>query len=166
MVLAFLALAIAASLAACSESTDQETSTGGAPASLAGDVNDHGTTSLTGANPSVEVELDDNYFGPTYLEVESGAAVRLELTNGGSTQHSLTTDDGVDVVVDPDQTAQAELTAPDSGQLSFYCRFHKNNGMQGAVVVSDPGAAVGGPAPSDSSTTTSTTGSSGGGYGY
>lgn len=164
-VVALVALATVVSLAACSESNDQETSTGGAPASLTGSVNDHGTTSLAGADPSVEVELDDNYFGPTFLEVESGATVKVDLRNEGSTQHSLTTDDGVDVVVDPDQTGEAELAAPDSGQLSFYCRFHKQNGMQGAVVVSDSGAApAGGPASSDSSTT-SKAGSSGG-YGY
>ncbi len=165
------------SVAGCSKSKDQATSTGGTspPVSLSGKVNDHGTTDLTGAGstPSVQMELDDNYFGPTFLEVAPGATVRLELHNGGSRQHTVTTATGVDVVVDPGQTGEAELTAPTTGQLDFYCRFHKNTGMQGSVVVtSAPAGATGGGGASSSSSSsassssTSTTKASSGGYGY
>ena len=120
-----------------------------------------------GTSPTVAMELDDNYFGPTFVEVAPGAKVKVDLTNEGSRQHSVTTDDGVDVVVDPDQTGEAELTAPSTGQLAFYCRFHRNTGMQGAIVVTGGGAAVqGGPSSSSSTTTTTTRSSSGGGFGY
>jgi plastocyanin len=163
------------SVAGCSKSKDQETSTGGTapPASLSGKVNDHGTTDLTGAGstPSVDMELDDNYFGPTFVEVAPGATVKLELKNEGSRQHTVTTANGVDVVVDPGATGEAVLTAPTSGQLDFYCRFHKNTGMQGSVVVTSTasgagGAPAAGPSSSASSSTTSTTKASSGGYGY
>jgi len=161
------------SVAGCSSSKDQETSTGGTapPASLSGKVNDHGTTDLTGAGamPSVEMELDDNYFGPTFVEVAPGATVKLELKNEGSRQHTVTTANGVDVAVDPGATGEAVLTAPTSGQLDFYCRFHKNTGMQGSVVVTSAASGGGAPAASSSSSassTTSTTKASSGGYGY
>jgi plastocyanin len=161
----FAMVALAISITACSSSNDQETSTGTSrPASVTGEVNDHGTTDLSGsgASPTVEVVLDDNYFAPTFLDVAPGATVKLDLKNEGSRQHSVTTDDGVDVVVDPDQTGEVQLTAPDEGQLAFYCRFHRNTGMQGAVVVAGGGAS----SSSVASTTSTTRSSSGGGYGY
>jgi plastocyanin len=164
------AVAIALSVAGCSKSNDQQTSTeASAPASLRGEVNDHGTVDLTGGGdaPDVSMELDDNYFGPTFLEVAPGVTVKVDLHNEGSRQHSVTTANGVDVVVDPGQIGEVELTAPDEGQLAFYCRFHQNTGMQGAVVVSTGGLApAGGSSSSSSSTTSTTTSSGGGGYGY
>ena len=162
------------SVAGCSKSKDQATSTGGTtpPASLSGKVNDHGTTDLTGAGstPSLEMGLDDNYFGPTFLEVAPGATVKLELHNEGSRQHTVTTAGGVDVVVDAGQSGEAELTAPTSGQLDFYCRFHKNTGMQGSVVVTSAASGASGASSSISSSvsssSTSTTKTGSGGYGY
>ena len=154
------------SVAGCSKTNDSSTSTGGTPpASLVGKVNDHGTDDLTGAGsaPTVDMELDDNYFGPTYLEVAPGATIKVSLKNEGSRQHTITTADGVDVAVDPGQTGEAELTAPASGQLAFYCRFHEKVGMQGAVVVGTSGGASPSSPPSVASTTTR---ASAGGYGY
>src|SRR5215204_5948877 len=134
-------------LAACSDDDGDEsedssgtaasgTAGGEAPVSLEGEVNDHGTEQLSG--DSVELELDDNYFGPTFLEGgEAGATVTVALNNGGERRHSLTVDGtGVDVVVEPGDSGEAEVTLPDSGSLNFFCRFHRNNGMQGAFVVS------------------------------
>jgi plastocyanin len=159
------------SIAGCSKSNGQATSTGTAPpVSLSGKVNDHGTTDLTseGSTPTVDMQLDDNFFAPTYLKVAPGATVKLELHNDGSRQHTVTTDTGVDVVVDPGHSGEAVLTAPATGQQAFYCRFHKNTGMQGAVVVTTGDSTTGAPPASSSSpaSSTTTTKPSSGGYGY
>jgi plastocyanin len=169
-----LVATVALIVGGCSSSKKtEETSTGGAPVSISGKVNDHGTSDQTasGSVPRVEMELDDNYFGPTYVKVQPGATVTFELRNEGSRQHTLTTDDGVDTAVDPDGTGEAVVTAPESGQLVFYCRFHRNTGMQGAIVATDAaagGGQPGGPSSSatPSSTTTTRASSGGGGYGY
>jgi plastocyanin len=108
---------------------------GEAPVSLEGEVNNHGTEQLSG--DSVDMELDDNYFAPTFVEGgEAGATVTVNLDNEGERRHSFTID-GTDVnlVVEPGDDGTAEVTLPDSGSLNFYCRFHRNSGMQGAFVV-------------------------------
>lgn len=133
-------------LAACSDDEGDEsgdssgtaasgTAGGEAPVSLEGEVNDQGTEQLSGTE--LEMELDDNYFGPTFVEGgEAGATVTVALQNGGERRHSFTIDGtDLDVVVEPGDSGEAEVTLPDSGSLNFFCRFHRNSGMQGAFVV-------------------------------
>jgi uncharacterized cupredoxin-like copper-binding protein len=38
--------------------------------------------------------------------------------------------------VQPGAKAEIKVMAPASGDAAFYCRFHKDNGMQGALFVS------------------------------
>jgi hypothetical protein len=61
----------------------------GAPVSLPGQVNDEGTAD---AGDEVEMELDDYYFGPTFLRSTPGATVHLELENEGHDTHTFTID--------------------------------------------------------------------------
>ena len=79
-----------------------------------------------------------------------GQTVTLELKNEGENPHTLTISDaGVDTEVQPGDEAEADVTFPQSGELTFVCRFHEGKGMVGALEVS-----------SSPSTTTSTTTSS------
>ena len=104
---------------------------GGAPVQLQGEVNDEGTEEISG--DEVEMELDDYYFGPTFLKAQPGATVTLELENEGDETHTFTSDSlGVDQEVAAGESATVEVTLPDDGAVAFYCRFHQDRGMQGA----------------------------------
>ena len=104
---------------------------GSAPVQLEGTVNVHGTTTPDGGN--LEVELDDFYFGPTFVEVESGDTLDVVLTNEGSAAHTFTIDGtDVDEEVGPGDTAEIEVEISDDLPLRYYCRFHAGQGMQGA----------------------------------
>lgn len=101
------------------------------PVELDGRVDDHGTEQLDGT--SLDLELDDRYFAPTFVEAEPGTVVTVNLENEGGRDHTFTIDDaGIDEELAPGADAEVEVTIPDSGALTFYCRFHRNAGMQGA----------------------------------
>ncbi|MGA7271652.1 MAG: cupredoxin domain-containing protein [Acidimicrobiia bacterium] len=101
------------------------------PVSLEGQVNDHGQATVEGG--SIEVELDNFYFDPTFIAAEPGATVEVELTNKGTTSHTFTVESqNIDIELKPGQSETVEVTIPQSGNLNFFCRFHVGQGMQGA----------------------------------
>ena len=101
---------------------------------LAGKTNIHDTKTASGS--SIEIEMDDFYFNPTFVKATAGSTITVDLRNEGSAPHTFTTGDGkVDVEVKPDKTASVKVTIPQSGSLSFHCRFHQSSGMQGAFAV-------------------------------
>lgn len=113
-----------------------------APVALAGTVNDHGTKDASGGSAEVEVELDDFYFGPTFVRGAPSKAYTLKLKNAGDVVHTFTVDGfPVDVTVQPGATADATISLPGSGAVRFYCRFHAGQGMQGAFYL-NPGDTV------------------------
>jgi plastocyanin len=133
----WIALAIALGivsmvLVASCGGNDEESSEGGT--TTIGDVaaNDHGTKDVSGES-KVEVELDDDYFEPTVLEGKAGERVTLELKNEGGSEHNLTIDElKIDQDVEPGDEAEVEVTFPESGTLTFYCKYHRGQGMAGA----------------------------------
>lgn len=98
------------------------------------EATNHGNTEVAGES-EFELELDDFYFGPTVLEGEAGQALTLSLHNEGQASHTFTIDGGVDQELRPGDESTAEVTFPDSGALAFYCRFHRGQGMLGALSV-------------------------------
>ena len=107
------------------------TAGGEPPVSLEGTVNDHGTGEVE--DDELELELDDNYFGPTFVRGTPGQEVTVELVNEGDATHTFTSDAlGVDEEVDADDEASVTVTLPDEGAVEFHCRFHEPQGMKGA----------------------------------
>jgi plastocyanin len=99
--------------------------------SLSGSVNDNGTTTLSGSE--LQLEHDDNYFKPTFVKAQPAQKVTVKLENEGKAAHTFTIDAlGVDQEVQPGAKATVEMTLPRSGVVTFYCRFHRALGMQGA----------------------------------
>ena len=92
----------------------------------------HGLQDVSG-KASVELELDDFYFGPTVLVGKGGQSLKLELFNEGSNAHTFTLKaQGVDQTVDPGKTAEVAVTFPQSGSATFACTFHGvSNNMRG-----------------------------------
>jgi plastocyanin len=143
-----LSLSVVVGLAACSsDSSDSSGSSASsttkaaakAPVSLSGTVNNKGTKDISadGATAKIEVEADNFYFEPTFIKAAANQKVTVELKNEGSVAHTFTLDAlNIDKEVQPGQSAEVEVTAPASGDAAFYCRFHKDNGMQGALFIS------------------------------
>lgn len=98
------------------------------------EANDHGSEEVVGES-TVEFELDDFYFGPTVLRGGAGQTLTLEAHNEGENPHTFTIEGGVDEEVQPGDTAEIEVTFPDSGTLLFACTFHASQGMRGGLEV-------------------------------
>jgi len=124
------------------------------PVQLPGRVDNQGTLDVT-ATGNAELELFDDKFKPTFLKALPGERLSLVLSNPTDHEHSFTVDaaGGPDVTVRPHTKAHVDVTAPTSGFIRFYCRFHVDRGMQGAVYV-DPGTPVQGAPGGVTSTTT------------
>jgi plastocyanin len=129
---------------------------GGTMTNAAGvQANDHGSKTASG---ETKVEIDNYYFEPTVLKGTPGQKVTLELDNEGSVEHSFTIDSqGVDQELQPGDEAKVTVTIPKSGAVSFYCKFHKDDGMAGALVANGSSASSGSGGGSS--------GGGGGGYG-
>jgi plastocyanin len=138
-----LVVAIVLAAGACSGSDTVDTGasgpsgpSGSAPVSLAGNVADHGEQTVSGPTPTVDLELDDSYFAPTFVRADPGAVVTVELENEGGKVHTFTLDDHhVDVSVEPGASAKVDVTMPASGSLHWFCQIHSGAGMQGSFVV-------------------------------
>jgi plastocyanin len=115
------------------------------PVSLSGVVNDHGREDLSarGAEVSLELELDNFYFEPTFIKVAPGATVKLEAFNEGDVQHNFGIDSpAVDQTFDPEARRSFDVKLPTSGVVNFYCKFHRGQGMQGAFYFEEGGTAA------------------------
>ena len=98
-------------------------------------MNDKGTGTVKDGG-DLEMELDDFYFGPTFVTGPAGAKVKVDLSNEGEKAHTFTIDSAkIDQRLDPGQKATVEVTLPASGNLAFYCKFHVSGGMQGAFTI-------------------------------
>lgn len=97
----------------------------------------HGTKDVSGETGKVEIEMYDNFFEPTVLKGTPGQKVKLELKNEGKAAHTLTlSEQSVDQEVQPADEAEVDVTFPQSGELTFVCKFHKGSGMVGALEAS------------------------------
>jgi plastocyanin len=107
------------------------TASGQPPVSLEGTVSDHGVGEIE--NDELELELDDNYFAPTFARGAPGAEVTVELVNEGNATHTFTSDAlGVDEELNAGDSSSVTVSLPDEGAVEFFCRFHEGQGMKGA----------------------------------
>jgi plastocyanin len=120
----------------------------------------HGTQDVSGSS-DFEVELDDYYFGPTILDGDPGQTLTLALHNEGGLNHTFTIDEAmIDEELGTGTSGlTVDVTFPDSGALVFYCRFHRDSGMLGAL-------SVDGSLDAGSASSSGTMGSGSSGYDY
>jgi len=156
-VLGLLAVALVLVAAACGGGKKESTEEGGTTTISGQASNDHGTKDVSGMS-SVDVEQDDFYFEPTVLKGSPGQKITIELENEGNVEHNFSiSDQGVDQDVDAGEKAEVDVTFPQSGTISFFCKYHRSQGMAGGLEVSSGGGSGGG---------TTDTGSSGTSTGY
>lgn len=114
------------------------------PVTLDGKVNNKGTQDISSKKfTSLELEADDYYFEPTFVKVQPGSKVRIELENEGGATHTFTSDSlNIDQEVAPGKTVKFSLTVPSDGTaFEFHCSFHQSMGMQGAFFTKKGGRA-------------------------
>lgn len=148
-------------LAAGCGSDSSTTSSSGTPVQLAGSTTNKGTKDVSGT--SVDVELNDYSFTPTFLKGGSpGSTITVHLKNAGRQPHTFTSAAlHADKQLGPGESADVQVTLPQSGASEFHCTFHQqSNGMQGAFFFKDGDTVAAGAAPSGGNTTTT----AGGGY--
>ena len=118
-----------------SKSTSTTKAAAPTPVTLSGTVTNKGTKDVsTKGATSMELELDNFYFEPTFIKAAPGQKLTLELKNEGSVPHTFTAPSlNINKELQPDSKETVMVTVPMSGNVPFYCRFHKDNGMQGAI---------------------------------
>jgi plastocyanin len=126
---------------ATSPATSPSDEEGGGTITLEGQTaNDHGSKDVSGQTDiSLELDNEDSeyYFSPTVLKGSPGQEITIELENEGSTEHNFSlTDQGIDQNVDPDGKAEVSVAFPKSGTIVFFCAFHAQLNMRGALEVS------------------------------
>jgi plastocyanin len=119
------------------------TASGQPPVSLEGTVSDHGVGEIE--NDELELELDDNYFAPTFARGTPGAEVTVELVNEGNATHTFTSEAlGVDEELGGGDSSSVTITLPEEGAVEFHCRFHEGQGMKGAFFFNEGDEVEGG----------------------
>ncbi len=115
-----------------------------------------------GGGNTITVKAEDFKFDPSTLQVQAGMPLRITLENDGKVAHTFTISElDIDQEVQPGRQATVQVTAPQAGTLTFFCRFHQNRGMTGTLTVTGSGSS----APT-SMPTQAAGGSSGAGSGY
>jgi plastocyanin len=99
-------------------------------------ANDHGTKDASGMT-EVSVELGDEfYFEPTILKGTPGQQLSVELESEDTLTHNFSLEaQNISQDVAGGLKATVAVTFPQSGNLLFFCRFHRNRGMIGELSV-------------------------------
>lgn len=96
-----------------------------------------GTKDVKGMS-TLELEADDFYFGPTFLQGTPGQRLTLQIKNEGKAPHTFTiAEQQIDQTIQPGGSAELTVSMPASGALRFYCRFHAAQGMNGELLAGD-----------------------------
>ncbi len=87
---------------------------------------------------TVDMEMDNDYFGPTILRGPPGATVTIELKNEGSRRHNFSLpQQGIDLNCGVRAAGKVEVSFPRSGVLMFFCKYGSTSGMRGALAVKE-----------------------------
>ena len=99
-----------------------------------GSFNDRGQLTVVGVS-TVTIEVEEFAFEPTVLVGGAEQELQVVVTNVGDGPHTFTIDEQeVHVAARRNQNGQATVTFPSSDTpVVFYCRFHRDRGMVGAL---------------------------------
>jgi uncharacterized cupredoxin-like copper-binding protein len=130
------ALALLPLAAGCGGSSPKETASIPVTITVSGvAASNHGFTDVRGAK-SVNLDLHDDYFEPTVIKGKRGQRIKVVLENYGHRLHNFTLpSQGIDRDLRPGKKATVTVQIPQSGQVGFYCKYHKGLGMAGGLAV-------------------------------
>jgi plastocyanin len=90
--------------------------------------------------PEVTIRLVDDEFAPACLTVLGGQG--LKLANRGANLHNFSVEGSdVDIDIPPGETIPTEAIggAVPSGTHAFFCEYHRSQGMEGELTISEAG---------------------------
>jgi len=89
----------------------------------------------TATSSDIDIELNDFYIGPTFLNAKGGTTLHATVENKGQMPHTFTIDSlKINEVLQPGDTATVDITVPAAGSsVQVYCKYHRASGMQGAI---------------------------------
>jgi plastocyanin len=95
---------------------------------------DHGTKDLKGKTEA-SLEVDSNYFGPTFLSGGPGQKLRLHIENESGALHNFSMRSlGIDQDIPAKGKLEIEVTFPATGVALFFCKYHTAGGMNGELL--------------------------------
>jgi plastocyanin len=104
------------------------------PTGITGKLVNHGTTNVHEAS-KITVVLGERSFSPTFLRGPAGTRFLVHLQAEGFHAHSFTVPSlGIDVTLAPGSVTDVPITIPAASTSIFFCRFHRSQGMQGAII--------------------------------
>src|SRR4051812_26046667 len=93
-----------------------------------------GSGDIASVSDAYEVKTTNYAFVPAILQGKPGTAATVHLTNSSGTKHNFTLDARkVDQDIEAGKDATVSVTFPESGQLTFVCKYHKSSGMTGTL---------------------------------
>ena len=129
-------LALVPLAAGCGGSSPKEVASIPVTTTVAGvAASNHGFADVRG-DKSVNLDLNDDYFEPTVIKGTRRQKLAVVLKNYGKHLHNFTLPaEGIDRDVAPGKTETVIVHIPRSGEIGFYCKYHKQVGMSGGLVV-------------------------------
>lgn len=93
------------------------------------------TSSAGSGGPAAATVVQADYsFSPSKLTVKSGSVIDVQ-NSSGRTPHTFTiAGSSVDVTNDHGESQKVTISL-DPGTYTFFCRFHKSQGMKGTITV-------------------------------
>lgn len=87
------------------------------------------------SGPQAPIEIDDFRFDPPCVEMTTSQG--FELQNNGDALHNFSIEGvpGVDVDVASQQTNNTEAPGLDADTYTFFCKYHRDQGMEGELRV-------------------------------
>jgi plastocyanin len=129
----------ACTLAACGSDSD-ETATGAQPA---------GTGTGAGGGAAIEISETEFALDPTTVRVQKTGMATFRVTNDGSVAHALEVDgQGIEqetATLQPGESAELNVDLSKEGSYELYCPIdgHRDQGMEGELIVGTGGAGTG-----------------------
>lgn len=98
----------------------------------------HGAADASGVTATV-MEMNEYYFSPTVLHGAPGESLTITLSNQGNAQHNFRIPtQHIDVSPDPSSPATVTVVFPQTGALTFECKYHLIENMRGQLVADQP----------------------------
>ncbi len=86
------------------------------------------------ADPTIAIFETDNVFSPSCARGKGSQG--LQIKNGGKSTHNFSVEGtGLDVDTAPGEETNTEATGLNAGEYVFFCKFHRDQGMTGKLVI-------------------------------